>query len=172
MILFLPGEVFFRAAVEYDPQLIEFGFEKKVMIASPTTLISLLRAVAFGWRQEALAENAQQISDLGRELYERLATMSGYIETLRKSLTSATAAYNDAVASLESRVLVSARRFKDLGVSPGKAEIKELKQVDLLPRALQAPEMLPADGDKPDEQPAEAENCKLRIENCNLQIEK
>jgi len=150
VVLFLPGEVFFRAAVECDPQLIEFGIEEKVMLASPMTLICLLRTVACGWRQEALAENAKRISDLGRELYERLASVSGHIQGLRKNLKSTVEAYDKAVGSLESRVLVSARKFKDLGVSAGETEIEELTPLGVTPRALQAPEMLPASGEQPE----------------------
>jgi DNA recombination protein RmuC len=142
VVLFLPGEVFFRAAVEGDPELIEFALRAKVILASPTTLISLLRAVACGWRQEALAENAQQISDLGKELYDRLATMTDHISKLGKGLRSATEAYNQAVRSLESRVLASARKFKELKATGTAGEIEAPPQVEALPRTLQAPELL------------------------------
>ena len=145
VVLFLPGEVFFRAAVEGDPELIEFAIKAKVVLASPTTLISLLRAVACGWRQEALAENAKQISDLGKDVYERLAKMSEHMANLGKNLDAATKAYNSAVGSLESRVLVSARKFKELGAAGAAAEIRELSPVETSPRAIQAPELLPQD---------------------------
>ena len=150
VVLFLPGEVFFAAAIEQDPALIEFGVGSNVLIATPITLIALLRAVAYGWRQEQLAENAKEISDLGRELYKRLADMGGHLAKVGKNLDQATDAYNKAVRSLESRVLVSARKFKDLGISAGETEIEELVQVDASPRQLQAPEMLPASGEQPE----------------------
>ena len=141
VVLFLPGEVFFSAALEHDPTLIEAGVEQNVIIATPTTLIALLRAVAYGWRQEQLAENAQQISQLGRELHKRLSDVGRHIGRLGKALSQATAAYNNAVGSLESRVLVSARRFKELGASDGTTEIEPLAPVDTTSRMLQAPEL-------------------------------
>lgn len=150
VVLFLPGESFFAAAVEHDPTLIEFGVGSNVVIATPITLIALLRAVAYGWRQELLAEKTREISDLGKELYERLAGMSGYLQKLGQKLHDATEAYNRAVASLESRVLVSGRRFRDLGIPAGKREIEQLTPVVATPRALQAPEMVPPDNNSAD----------------------
>lgn len=112
VVLFLPGEVFFSAALEQDPELIEFGTENHVLVATPTTLIALLKATAYGWRQEAIAEQAQEISALGRQLYERLATQTGYYNDVGKALGKAVEAYNKSLRSLESRVLVTARKFE------------------------------------------------------------
>jgi len=144
VVMFLPGEVFFSAALEQEPGLIEYGVQQRVLIATPTTLIALLRAVAYGWKQETLARSAQQISELGRELHERLRVFVGHFERLRKALDGAVTAYNEAVGSLEARVLVSARRFQELGAA-GEAEIPEVGSIDRAPRQVQAPEAEPAE---------------------------
>jgi DNA recombination protein RmuC len=141
VVLFLPGEMFFSAALESDPGLIEFGAEKRVILATPTTLIALLKAVYFGWRQQKLAKNAEEISKLGRALYNRLSTMGGHIEKLGKSLGKSVESYNSAVSSLETRVMVKARAFKDLEVDTADIEIEALEQVEQHPRQLQAPEL-------------------------------
>jgi DNA recombination protein RmuC len=134
VVLFIPGESFFSAALEFEPDLIDRQIdENHVIPASPTTLIALLRAAAYGWRQKALEENAQKISDLGRELYERIITMNEHFGRVGSSLKSAVENYNKSLASLEGRVVVSARRLKDLKVSTTK-DIESSIPVDILPR--------------------------------------
>jgi DNA recombination protein RmuC len=139
--MFLPGEMFFSAALEHDPSLIECGVERRVIPASPTTLIALLRAVAYGWQQEAMEENARKISDLGRTLYEAVRVLGQRFDTLGTRLKSSLEAYNDAVGSLEGNVLVKARKFKELQATNGGEEIKQLEPIDRVPRMLQAPEL-------------------------------
>jgi DNA recombination protein RmuC len=141
VVLFLPGEMYFSAALEKDPVLIEAGVNERVIIATPTTLIALLRSVAYGWRQESLAKNAREISDLGRLLYDRLSVLGAHFEKMGRSLGQSVNHYNAALNSLESRVLVSARKFKELGASNEEGEIEELNMVDQVPRLPQALEL-------------------------------
>ena len=153
VVLFLPGEDFFSAALQSDPSLIEYGMEQRVIVATPTTLIALLRAAAYGWRQEAVAANAQLVSALGRELHDRLLTLSGHWSKVGRQLQSAVQSYNQATASLETRVMVSARRFPELGVTSGDREISALEPVELQVRGLQLREA-EATGDPPSVSPA------------------
>ena len=143
VVMFLPGEMFFSAALEQDPSLIEFGIglEQRVIPASPTTLIALLRAVAYGWQQEAMEENARKISELGRNLYEAVRVLGGHFESLGAKLKGSLDAYNLAVGSLEGNVLVKARKFKEYQAANGGEEIKALEPIDRVPRMLQAAEL-------------------------------
>lgn len=141
VIMFLPGEVFFSAALQEDPSLIEFGVDEKVIAASPTTLIALLRAVAYGWRQEALAQNARQVAELGKELYSRVCTLGEHWSKLGERLGRTVEAYNKATGALEVRVLSSARKFRDLKVGTGDSSIVELQQLEKLPRVVQAADL-------------------------------
>jgi DNA recombination protein RmuC len=140
VVMFVPGESFLAAAAECDRSLIEDGMSQQVVVASPTTLFAVLRAVAYGWRQERIAENAQEISNLGRQLYERMAVLVSHLAGMRDGLEKASNSYNSAVGSLESRVLPAARRFKDLGAASGE-EIPQLEPVELALRAITTPSL-------------------------------
>jgi len=141
VVMFLPGESFFQAALNEDVSLIEFGVEQKVFPASPITLIALLRAVEHGWREERIQKNAAEISALGAELYNRVARMTSYLEDLRGKLDGAVQTYNALIGSYEGRVLVQARKFKDLGAATGD-EIAIQEQIKTTPRIVQSQSLL------------------------------
>jgi DNA recombination protein RmuC len=134
--MFLPGEHLYGAALEADPALIEDAMARRVLIATPTTLLAMLRAVAYGWQQERVAESAQAISDLGRELHARLAKLSSLLATLGSRLNSTVRAYNEAVGSYEARVLPGARRFADHGAVSEERELPALEQVTVSARSV------------------------------------
>jgi DNA recombination protein RmuC len=138
VVMFLPGEMFFSAALEQDPALIEFGVERRVIPASPTTLIALLRAVAYGWQQEAMEENARRICDLGRGVYDAVRVLASHVDTLGSRLKSSLDAYNLAVGSLEGNVLVKARKLRELQAANGSDEIQPVDTIDRVPRMLQS----------------------------------
>jgi DNA recombination protein RmuC len=139
VVLFVPADPFLDAALQRDPTLMEHAFTRNVVLATPATLIALLRTVAYSWRQEALAKNAVAVHTLARELYGRLSTLGDHVGKLGASLSGAVTAYNRAVGSLESRVLVSARKLAEMGVSDD--ELPSPAQVELTPRQPQAPEL-------------------------------
>jgi DNA recombination protein RmuC len=161
VVMFVPGESLLTSALQEDPALLEFSMNRGVMLASPLTLIALLRAIAYGWQQETIARNAQEISDLGRQLYDRISKLAEHFDTVGRSLARSVQAYNSAVGTLESRVLVTARRLKDKGVT-APAEFAEPETIDHTPRPLGAPELIglfedePIDGVVVDESPASA----------------
>ena len=140
VVLFLPSEAFFAAALEQVPDLYDYAARRNVVLATPTTLIGLLRAVAYGWRQAALAESAAEVFRLGRELHERLGVMGSRLDKLGRALQGSVKAYNETVATVESRVLVQARRFSDLKVT--EAELTGLTQLEATTRQIQAPELV------------------------------
>jgi DNA recombination protein RmuC len=141
VVMFLPGEHLYGAALDADASLIEDAMARRVLIATPTTLLAMLRAVAYGWQQERVAESAQVISELGRELHGRLVKLSSLLATVGTRLNSTVRAFNDAVGSYESRVLPSARRFAEHGASSGGKELQEVEQVTVSARSVAAPEL-------------------------------
>ena len=141
VIMFLPGESYFSAALDRDPSLIEAGVDSKVIPASPTTLISMLKAVSYGWKQEKMAESAKEVSELGKELYKRLTVFGEHMTKVGKGLDNAVSNYNKAVGSLERKVLPAARKFDDLELTSGQKDIPELEQIDKNSQDLTAPEL-------------------------------
>ncbi|MGH9397744.1 MAG: DNA recombination protein RmuC [Terriglobia bacterium] len=139
VVLFLPGESFFSAALEQDHELMEDGMKKRVVLATPTTLVALLKAAAYGWRQESIEQNAREISELGKQLYDRLRVFLDHFSKMGSSLSRAVAAYNEATGSLESRVLIPARKFKELGAASGQ-DLAEANPIEATPRELAIPE--------------------------------
>jgi DNA recombination protein RmuC len=140
VVLFLPGETFLSAALEQDPALLEDSFKNRVLIATPTTLIGLLRTVAYGWRQETIAESAKEVSELGRELYKRMATLTEHYSKVGDRLASTVRAYNDSVGSFERSVLPGARKLKDHGITSS-SELAELREIELNVRTVKTPEL-------------------------------
>ncbi|HXF77687.1 MAG TPA: DNA recombination protein RmuC [Usitatibacter sp.] len=140
VVMFIPGEAFYSAALEADPELLDTAFGQNVIIASPASLMALLKAAAYGWRQESIADNAREISQLGQDLHQRLGVMAEHLGRLGKGLGTALDSYNSAIASFESRVFVAARKFKELGATSQEAEIFELRAVEGGVRRIQAPD--------------------------------
>ena len=141
VVMFIPGESFLAAAADADTSLLEDGLKRSVVLATPTTLIALLRAVAYGWRQERITQNAQEISELGKTLYDRMRKLAEYLNEIGKGLSGANQAYNRAVGSLEARVLPAARKFRDLGSATG-SEVPSVDPIETVPRSLTAPELV------------------------------
>ena len=140
--MFLPAESFFSTALERDPSLIEVGVKEKVILATPTTLIALLRAVAFGWRQESIADSARAVSEIGKEVYKRLSDMGKHMSSMGRQLGQVVESYNSTVGTFERRVLVSARKFKDLDIIAGDVTLDIINPIDTTPRNLQAFELI------------------------------
>jgi DNA recombination protein RmuC len=140
VVMFIPGEAFLAPALEHDPALLEYALARRVHIATPTTLVSMLRTVQYAWQQQALSENARAVFDLGRELYDRLSTMGKHLDKLGRQLTSAVGAYNTAIGAMETRVLVSARKLASLGVVD--AELAAPEAVIETARPVTAPELV------------------------------
>ncbi|HEV2087656.1 MAG TPA: DNA recombination protein RmuC [Cryptosporangiaceae bacterium] len=140
VVLFVPADTFLDAALQRQPDLLEYAFSRNIVVATPSTLVALLRTIAYTWRQEALAENAAAVHALGRDLYQRLSTLGGHVDKLGTALTGAVGRYNEAVGCLESRVLVTARKFTDLQIAS--ADVESPRQIEVVPRHLQAPELV------------------------------
>jgi DNA recombination protein RmuC len=148
VVLFISNEASYSAAVQQDPGLFEECAQRNVVIATPMTLIAMLRTVEYAWREEQLAQNAKEISDLGKELYKRIATISEHVGRLGKSLSVATDAYNKFVGSLETRVLVTARKFSELQADAHGIEIEQIEPIDSVPRNIQSSELTPISSER------------------------
>ncbi|WP_420326936.1 DNA recombination protein RmuC [Mameliella sp.] len=140
VVMFIPGETFVSAACEADPNLLEFGFERRVLIATPTTLMALIKAIAYGWQQEKMAENAAEVQRVAREIYDRLGTFANHLDKVGRSLRSSVESYNKSVGSLEGRVLPSARKFEALSVVSAAESLPDVGRVEVEPRPISAPE--------------------------------
>lgn len=145
VVMFVPAEAFLSASLERAPELLEYAAQKNVIIATPTTMLALLRTVAYAWRQEALAENAQKVLTVGKELYARLVTMTGHVTRTGRALESATKSYNQMIGSLERNVLTSARRMVELDVVDERERIDEVRGIEEVPRPITKPELLAAE---------------------------
>ena len=156
VVMFLPGESYFSAALERDPGLIEYGVDQKVIPATPTTLISMLKAVMYGWRQEQLAQNARDISEQGAEIYRRIVTFSDHMSKMGNGLSTALNRYNDAVGSLERSVLPAARKLKDMHVQAEKTDIQTLNEIESKPRSITSDELIDIQAAKDDKKRKEA----------------
>ncbi len=150
VVMFVPSEAFYQSAIEQDPALQEYAFARNVVIATPTTLVAMLRTVAHAWKEDALAKNAQQVLASGKELFDRLVTMGGHLARVGKSLDAASKAYNATVASMESRVLVSARKFGELQHIA--AELPEVERAETDIRLIAAPDLVAEAQDEPGEE--------------------
>ncbi len=145
MALFVPGDAFLAAALDHEPNLLTDAMASRVVIVTPTTLFALCKAVAYGWRAEEQAKNAEDVAKLGKELYKRLSVMGGHAAAVGRALDTAVGKYNQVVGSLESQVMVSARRFEDLQVDHEGKDIAELPPVEQSPRTLSRPELTESD---------------------------
>jgi DNA recombination protein RmuC len=141
VIMFIPVESFLSSTLMHDPTLLEFAMERKIILATPTTLLALLKAISYGWSQEKLAQGAMKISDLGRTLYERICTLAENFNNIGKSLTATTKSYNAAIGSLEGRVLPAARKFKELGIT-SKKDLTAIETVEQNTRLTNSPELI------------------------------
>ncbi len=149
VVMFIPGEAFYAAAMEVDPTLFEDALEQRVLVTTPSTFVALMKAIAYGWQQEKLAENARQVGELGRELHERITRFLEHVQGLGRALGQAVRRYNEAVGSLEARVLPQARRFEQLGVIGAGKTLESPQPIESQPRELRAPDRLPAEGGEP-----------------------
>ena len=152
VVMFIPGEAFYAAAIERDPALFEKAFEKKVLICSPTIFLALVKAIAYGWQQQKFAENMQEVEHLARELYDRIGKFGEHMGGLGDSLDRAVKQYNKGVGSLEGRVLPTARKFKALGVVSAEATLPGMEPIDIKARELHAPELTAHDREDGDDE--------------------